>query len=59
MAELTDQVAIREKSFTAILDDLMMKMKQALTQTQTPTYSSSDNFSIQMGIKLDGHNYTL
>ena len=36
-----------------------MKMQQALTQTQISTNSSSDNFSIHMGIKLDGHNYDL
>ena len=59
MAELTDLVAIGEKSCTAILDDLTMKMQQALNQTQISINSSSDNFGIQMGIKLDGHNYAL
>ena len=59
MAELTDLVAIREKSFATILDDLTIKMQQVLTQTQISTNSSSYNFGIQMGIKLDGHNYAL
>ena len=34
-------------------------MQQVLTQTQIWINSSSDNFGIQMGIKLDGHNYAL
>ena len=59
MAELTDLMATGEKSSAAILDDLTIKIQQALTQTQISTHSSSDNFSIQMGIKFDGHNYVL
>ena len=59
MAKLIDLVVIEEKSSAAILDDLTMKMQQALTQTQISINSSSDNFGIQMGIKLDGHNYVL
>ena len=59
MAELTDLMATGEKSSTAILDDLTIKMQQALTQTQISTNSSSDNFGMQMGIKLDGQNYAL
>ena len=59
MAELTDLVATGENSFAAILDDLMIKMQQALTQTQTSTNSNYDNIGIHMGIKLDGHNYVL
>ena len=59
MAKLTDLMATREKSSAAILDDLTIKMQQALTQTQTSTHSSSDNFGIPMGIKLDGQNYAL
>ena len=46
MAELTDLLAIGEKSSVAMLDDLTMKMQQALTQTQISTNSSSDNFGI-------------
>ena len=57
MAELTDLVATEEKSFIAILDYMMIKMQQALTQT--PANSSFDNFGIHMGIKLNGHNYAL
>ena len=30
-----------------------------MTRTQTSINSSSDNFGIHMGIKLDGHNYAL
>ena len=52
-------MATGEKSSAAILDDLTIKMQQALTQTQTSTHSSSDNFGIPMGIKLDGQNYAL
>ena len=59
MAELTNLVATGEKSYAAIVDDLTIKMQQALIQTQISINSSSDNFGIQMGIKLDGHNYTL
>ena len=61
MAELTDLVATREKASAAILDDLTIKMQQALIQTQTKTSANSsyDNFSIHMGNKLDGHNYAL
>ena len=59
MAKLTDLMATREKSSAAILDDLTIKMQQALTQTQISTHPSSDNFGIQMGIKLDGQNYAL
>ena len=57
MAELTDLLATWEKIFAAILDDLTIKIQQTLTETQISTNSSSDNFGIQMGIKLDGHNY--
>ena len=59
MAELTDLVVTGENSSAAILDDLTIKMQQSLTQTQISTNSSSDNFGIQMGIKLHGHNYAL
>ena len=55
MADMKDLVA-RGESSAATIDDLTMKMQQALTQTQS---LSSDNFGIQMGIKLDGHNYAL
>ena len=33
MAELTDLMATGEKSFAAILDELTVKMQQALIQT--------------------------
>ena len=59
MAELTDLVTTEEKFFAAILDDLTIKMQQVLAQTQISINSSSDNFGIQMDIKLDGHNYAL
>ena len=59
MAELTDLMATGEMSSAAILDDLTIKMQQALTQTQTSTHPSSNNFGIPMGIKLDGQNYAL
>ena len=59
MAELTDLMATGEKSSAAILDELTVKMQQALIQTQTSTHLNSDNYGIQMGIKLDGQNYAL
>ena len=61
MAESTDLMATGEKSSAAILDELTVKMQQALiqTQTQTSTHPNSDNYGIQMGIKLDGQNYAL
>ena len=59
MAELTDLMATGEKSSAAILDELTVKMQQALIQTQTSTHPNSDNYGIQMGIKLDGQNYAL
>ena len=59
MAELTNLMATGEKSSAAILDKLTMKMQQALIQTQTSTHPTSDNYVIQMGIKLDGQNYAL
>ena len=55
MTDMKDLTAKGESS-AATIDDLTMKMQQALTQTQN---SNSDNFGIQMGIKLDGHNYAL
>ena len=59
MAELTDLMAIGEKFSVAILDNLTIKMQQALIQIQILTHPSSDNFGIHMGIKLDGQNYAL
>ena len=59
MADLKDLVAKEETSSDTTLDDLTMKVQQALSQTQISTSSSSDNFGIQLGIKLDGHNYSL
>ena len=59
MDEPTYLMATGEKSSAAILDELTMKMQQALIQTQTSTHPNSDNYGIQMGIKLDGQNYAL
>ena len=46
MAKLTDLVVTGEKSSAAVLDDLTMKIQQALTQTQISTNLSFDNFGI-------------
>ena len=59
MAEPTDLMATGEKTSVAILDELIMKMQQVLIQTQTSTHPNSDNYGIQIGIKLDGQNYAL
>ena len=59
MAEVTDLMVTGEQPFAAILEDPTIKMQQALTQTHISTNSSSDNFGIHMGIKLDGYNYAL
>ena len=59
MVEWTELVAKGENSSAVIIDELTVKMQQALTQTQTPTTSNPDNLGTQMGIKLDGKNYTL
>ena len=59
MAEPIDLMATGEKSSAAILDELSFKMQKALIQTQTSTHPNSDNYAIQMGIKLDGQNYAL
>ena len=60
MAEPTYLIATGEKTSAAILDELTIKMQQALIQTQNSAQPpTSDNYGIQMGIKLDGQNYAL
>ena len=59
MVELTDLMTTEEKFFAGIVNELTIKMQKVLTQTQILINSSSDNFGIQMGIKLNGHNYVL
>ena len=59
MTKLTYLIATGEKSSAAILDELTVKMQQILIQTQTSTHPNSDNYGIQMGIKLNSQNYAL
>ena len=59
MAKHTDLVATTDNSTRAILNELMEKMQKALTQNLTPMTTSHENFGTQIGIKLDGTNYTL
>lgn len=59
MAEPTDVVAHQrhgENSTAAILDDLMTRMTQVLTQNQVSTYEAP---AALIGIKLDSSNYGL